>query len=90
MPIRELGDFRHRENTGRPSPEPKKWIQIRTLMTMWNKDDQFGNFWLERHFDREKDSEKYLKISLSTDRFENRDLEGRLIENALFLIYADP
>ena len=28
-------------------------------MTMWNKDDQFGNFWLERHFDREKDSEKY-------------------------------
>ena len=64
--------------------------KIRTLMTMWNKDDQFGNFWLERHFDREKDSEKYLKISLSTDRFENRGLEGRLIENALFLIYADP
>ena len=27
-------------------------------MTMWNKDDQFGNFWLERHFDREKDSEE--------------------------------
>ena len=48
-------------------------------MTMWNKDDQFGNFWLERHFDREKDSEKYLKISLSTDRFENRGLEGDFI-----------
>ena len=59
-------------------------------MTMWNKDDQFGNFWLERHFDREKDSEKYLNISLSTDRFEKCGLEGRLIENALFLIYADP
>ena len=59
-------------------------------MTKWIKDDQFGNLWLERHFDREKDSEKYLKISLSTDRFENRGLEGRLIENALFLIYADP
>jgi len=59
-------------------------------MTIWIKDDQFGNFLLERHFDREKDSEKYLKISLSTDRFENRGLEGRLIENALFLIYADP
>ena len=36
-------------------------------MTIWIKDDQFGNFLLERHFDREKDSEKYLKISLSTD-----------------------
>ena len=59
-------------------------------MTIWIKDDQFGNFLLERHFHREKDSEKYLKISLSTDRFENRGLEGRLIENALFLIYADP
>ena len=59
-------------------------------MTIWIKDDQFGNFLLERHFDREQDSEKYLKISLSTDRFENRGLEGRLIENALFLIYADP
>ena len=61
-------------------------------MTMWNKDDQFGNFWLERHFDREKDSEKYLKISLSTDRFENRGLEGRLIENAysLFTLTHEP
>ena len=39
------------------------------LMTIWIKDDQFGNFLLERHFDREKDSEKYLKIS-----FFNRSL----------------
>ena len=59
-------------------------------MTIWIKDDQFGNFLVERHFDREKDSEEYLMISLSSDRFENRGLERMLIENALFLIYADP
>ena len=61
-------------------------------MTIWIKDDQFGNFLLERHFDREKDSEKYLKISLSTDRFEKCGLEGRLIENAysLFTLTLKP
>ena len=57
---------------------------------MWNKDDQFGNFWLERHFDRQKDPENFREFLLSTDRFEKCGLEGRLIENALFLIYADP
>jgi hypothetical protein len=61
-------------------------------MTKWIKDDQFGNFWLERHFDREKDSEKYLKILLSTDRYEKRGLKRRLIENAysLFTLTHEP
>ena len=52
-------------------------------MTMWIKDDQFGNFWLERHFDREKDSEKYLKISLSTDRFEKSRLRRKVDRECL-------
>ena len=61
-------------------------------MTKWIKDDQFGNFWLERHFDREKDSEKYLKILLSTDSYEKRGLKRRLIENAysLFTLTHEP
>ena len=61
-------------------------------MTKWIKDDKFGNFWLERHFDREKDSEKYLKILLSTDRYEKRGLKRRLIENAysLFTLTHEP
>ena len=51
---------------------------------------QFGNILLERHFDRQKDPENFREFLLSTDRFEKCGLEGRLIENALFLIYADP
>ena len=46
---------------------------------------QFRNILLERHFDRKKNSENSLKISLSTDRFENRGLEGRLIVGAVAL-----
>ena len=48
--------------------------------------DQFENIVLEREFNR---NFFLIKVLLSTDRFEKCGLE-KLIEDELYLIYADP